>query len=185
MVSVLDCQSWGLGFKPRPGQKFGSIFLFQLRPLANSAMMSTLTAHCQWEDETARERTGHPPSYAVAKKMKSLTFHTHGCLRASLRDWSSSTYRRKCGHFYVKGNAGLKWKEIDANRRTLPMTMVRWVTAELTWVHSASVLTKLLRALSLRSCSSARRMLQFSFSSSFACRRRRRILWRVGVVAHW
>ena len=45
--------------------------------------MSTLTVHCRWEDETARERTGHPPSYAEAKKMKSLTLHTHGCLRAS------------------------------------------------------------------------------------------------------
>ena len=53
--------------------------------LANSAMMSTLTVHCQWEDETMRERDGRPPSYAEAKKMKSLTFHTHGCPRASVR----------------------------------------------------------------------------------------------------
>src|SRR6218665_1778535 len=60
-------------------------------PLANSAMMSTLTAHCQWEDETVRERTGQPPSCAEAKKMKSLTLHTHGCARASLRDCSSSS----------------------------------------------------------------------------------------------
>jgi len=37
-------------------------------PLAKSAMISTLTVHSEWEDETARERTGHPPSYAVAKK---------------------------------------------------------------------------------------------------------------------
>jgi len=46
--------------------------------LANSAMMSTLTAVCQREDETVRERSGHPPSYAVAKKMKSLTLNTQG-----------------------------------------------------------------------------------------------------------
>src|SRR6218665_4045772 len=52
-VSVLDCQSRGLGFKSRPGQKFGLRFLC---PLANSAMMSTLTVRCQWEDETLRER---------------------------------------------------------------------------------------------------------------------------------
>jgi len=26
-----------------------------------------------------RERTGHPLSYAEAKKIKSLTLHTHGC----------------------------------------------------------------------------------------------------------
>ena len=42
--------------------------------------------HCQWEDEMVRERTGHLPSYAEAKKMKLLTLHTHGCPRASLRD---------------------------------------------------------------------------------------------------
>ena len=34
----------------------------------------------------ARERVGHPPSYAKAKKMKSLTLHTHDCFRSSLRD---------------------------------------------------------------------------------------------------
>jgi len=33
-----------------------------------SAPPSTLTALCQWEDETSRQRTGHPPSYAKAKK---------------------------------------------------------------------------------------------------------------------
>jgi len=31
-----------------------------------------------------RERTGHPPSYAEAKKMKLLTLHIYGCLRTSL-----------------------------------------------------------------------------------------------------
>src|SRR6218665_1047484 len=56
-----------------------------LRLLANSAMMSTLSVHCQWKDETERERTGPPPSYAEAKKIKSLTLHTHGWLKASVR----------------------------------------------------------------------------------------------------
>jgi len=44
-------------------------------------MMSTLTIHGhvgQWEHETVRVGNGHPPSFAEAKKMKSLTFHTHG-----------------------------------------------------------------------------------------------------------
>jgi len=50
--------SLGSGFKPWPVQKFSSRFLFHLCPLANSALMSTLTAHCQWEDEMVRERTG-------------------------------------------------------------------------------------------------------------------------------
>ena len=36
---------------------------------------------CLWENETARERTGHKPKYTEAKKMKLLTLHTHGCLR--------------------------------------------------------------------------------------------------------
>jgi len=49
-------------------------------------MMSTLTAHCQWEDETVREWTSHTESYAKAKKMGLLTLHIHGCPRPSLRD---------------------------------------------------------------------------------------------------
>src|SRR6218665_4161471 len=60
-------------------------------PLANSIMTSTLSRPTvQWEDETARERTGCLPSYAEAKKMKSLTVHTRGYPRATLRDCSSS-----------------------------------------------------------------------------------------------
>jgi len=43
-------------------------------PLDNSAMTSTLTAHCQWEDETGMERTGHPLSYA--EKMTSLALQS-------------------------------------------------------------------------------------------------------------
>src|SRR6218665_2608267 len=91
VVSVLDCQLRGLRFKSWPGQKIGSRFLRHSHPIANSAMMSklTLTIYCQWEDKTVREKTGHPPSYAEAKKMKSVTLHTHGCHRASLRDCSS------------------------------------------------------------------------------------------------
>jgi len=42
--------------------------------------MSALTVHCQWEDEAVRKRTGHPPSYAEVKKMKSLTLHIPGLL---------------------------------------------------------------------------------------------------------
>src|SRR6218665_704351 len=62
-------------------------------------MISTLTVHCQWIDEMTRDRTGHPFSYAEAKKMKSLTIHTHGCPRACLRDCSSSSSidNRICG----------------------------------------------------------------------------------------
>jgi len=55
-------------------------------PLTNSAMMRTLTAHCQWEDVTVQERTGHSSSYAEAKKVKVLALHTHGSPRASVRD---------------------------------------------------------------------------------------------------
>jgi len=42
-------------------------------------MMSTLSV------ENEMERTGHMPSYAEAKKTKSLTLHTQGCLRASFK----------------------------------------------------------------------------------------------------
>ena len=42
------------------------------RQLENSAMMSTSTVHCRWEDETVMEKTGHPPACAKAKKMNLL-----------------------------------------------------------------------------------------------------------------
>src|SRR6218665_2491054 len=93
VVIVLDCRSRGSGFKSQPGQKFGSRYLFHLHPLANSAMMSTLTIHCQWEDEMGRERFDHPPSYAEAKKMKSLTLRIHDCPTANLKDCFSSSDR--------------------------------------------------------------------------------------------
>ena len=65
-------------------------FLLHLFPtIANSALLRTLTVHCHWEDEVLRERTGRLPSFAEAKKMKLLTLHTYGCLRASLKDTSS------------------------------------------------------------------------------------------------
>ena len=60
-----------------------------LHPVASSAMLSAPTVHRRWEDETLRERTGHPPTYAKAKRMKSLTLHTHSCHTASLKDCSS------------------------------------------------------------------------------------------------
>ena len=62
VVNVLDCQSRGSRFKSRAEIWF-EIYVPPAPP-ANSAMMSTLTGHCQWEDKTARERTGHPPSCA-------------------------------------------------------------------------------------------------------------------------
>jgi len=46
-------------------------FLLHLRPQANSAMTSSQTIHCQWEDEMVRERTGYMPSYAKVKTMTS------------------------------------------------------------------------------------------------------------------
>ena len=76
VVSVLHCQSRDSGFISRPGQKFWSRLMFLWRRLAGSAMMNTMTVHCQWEDETAMERTGHPSSHAEARKMKLLTLYT-------------------------------------------------------------------------------------------------------------
>lgn len=51
-----------------------------LHPLANSAVMSTGTLHCEWEDQAVWERSGQPPASAEAKKLKSLTLHIRGCL---------------------------------------------------------------------------------------------------------
>src|SRR5688572_1447741 len=69
----------GRGFKSPTGQPLGSRFLPHLI-WANSAIKSTMTVHCRWEDETAMERTVHGQTYAGTKKMRSLTLHTHDCL---------------------------------------------------------------------------------------------------------
>jgi len=45
----------------------------------------TLAVHWRWEEERVREWTGH--TYARAKKMKSLTLHTQGCLRDSAMNY--------------------------------------------------------------------------------------------------
>jgi len=74
VVNVLDCQSRGSRVKNRPEEKFGLRFLLHLHLLGNSDMMSTLTWRCQLEDnldKVVRERTGHLPSYAEAKKIMS------------------------------------------------------------------------------------------------------------------
>src|SRR6218665_1010728 len=41
-----------------------------------------------WEDETARERTCHSPTYAEAKRIKSQTLLSHGCLTSQLKGLS-------------------------------------------------------------------------------------------------
>jgi len=45
------------------------ISILTVRPIIKSAVMSTLTAHCTWEDHAVLEITSHPPSYAEAKKL--------------------------------------------------------------------------------------------------------------------
>jgi len=75
VVSLLDCGSIERFDVQTPAR---AELWFEISapstPLANSDMMSTLTIHCQWEDETVRERTSHAPSYAEAKKIKWPTF---------------------------------------------------------------------------------------------------------------
>src|SRR6218665_3316143 len=36
-------------------------------PPRPTTIMSTLTAHCRWEDSATKTMTGHPPSYVLAK----------------------------------------------------------------------------------------------------------------------
>ena|SRR6218665_3533575 len=75
VVSMLDCQSRGWGSNPAQAGICVEISA-PSAPLVNSAVMSTATLHCWWEDESAREITGHLPSFTEAKKMKLLTLHT-------------------------------------------------------------------------------------------------------------
>jgi|SRR6218665_2023380 len=67
-----------------------NIFVCPPNIFDKSTPVSTLTVQSQWYDEMVREKTGHPPSYKEAKKMKSPTLHTHGCLKANLMDYPFS-----------------------------------------------------------------------------------------------
>jgi len=65
--------------------------------------MSTLTVHCQWEDETVRERTGHLPSYAEAKKMKSSSLSSFIAERNAERQYAlPQNYIVGLGKYTVK-----------------------------------------------------------------------------------
>src|SRR6218665_2734182 len=64
-------------------------------------MMSTSTTRCAWEDEMARKRTFHLPSYAEAKKMKSLTLCTHG-LRDCFSSYSLRPVASRCLELFVR-----------------------------------------------------------------------------------
>lgn len=67
---------------PCRGRKMFLRHLSRLCPWKKlSHRMSTLTIHCRWEDQVARERTRHTPAAAYAKIKNwshSLTLRTHG-----------------------------------------------------------------------------------------------------------
>lgn len=46
------------------------------KPLRNSAETSILTLHCRCTDQTKRERTANPPSFADVNNMKSPLANT-------------------------------------------------------------------------------------------------------------
>lgn len=89
VVSVRVCQTGGLEFKSSRRRYLIRDF-YPSCALTDCFTMRTLTAPCPWKDQ-ANGRTGHTPSYAEAKTMKSLTLNSHVCNTVSLRDCSSST----------------------------------------------------------------------------------------------
>ena len=81
VVSILDCQSRGLGFKSRRGIEICASSQFSY----DEYIDRTLSVG-RWNGEG---EDWPSPSYAEAKKMMSLTLHTHGCYSASFRDCSA------------------------------------------------------------------------------------------------
>ena len=60
MVTMLDCITRGWGSRPVSAEILFKISVpFALK--AHSEIISTLTTRCRREDETAMERSGHPP----------------------------------------------------------------------------------------------------------------------------
>ena len=58
-----DIFFWLCHWKPVKQFSVLAVIFILFCALVNSALMSKLTAHCQWEDETTMERTGHSPLY--------------------------------------------------------------------------------------------------------------------------
>ena len=89
------------GIRSPPGQIFSSKTSAPYT-IANLAIMSTLTVHCQWEDETEDKETGKMADYsspAEAKKMKSQTLHTIGYLKGLLFFFISQQLEALFGNF--------------------------------------------------------------------------------------
>jgi len=100
-IGVVDYPNWVvMNSIPYQGICLCLGFLLHLRPLANSAIMSTLTINCRWEDETTMERAGYPPSCAEAKKMKLQTLHIMAGSLASLRKESLECLQMNAFIFY-------------------------------------------------------------------------------------
>src|SRR6218665_3317371 len=77
VVSMLYCQPTYEGSRP---QDRNLVQAFCSTCSSTSSKLGYNKSFCQWEDEMAREMSDHPLAYAKAKKMKSLTLHTHGNL---------------------------------------------------------------------------------------------------------
>lgn len=73
VASQTEFRCQGRELNSPPGRIL-STFLLRLNLLANSAAMSTVTVHCRWEDEMARER--------IVWKTKCLILHEYGSLSA-------------------------------------------------------------------------------------------------------
>src|SRR6218665_3598268 len=77
VVSALDCQLRGRGSNALQDRTLYRDFCAICTP---SHDKYTLTACGRWENEMARERIGHLPSYAEIHTLKLLALHTRLCL---------------------------------------------------------------------------------------------------------
>jgi len=75
---MIQWRSWLITYLIRAGTYGATQIGFFMRgekALSNLSFISIITiglpiVHCGWEDETARDRTGHQPSYVEAEKRR-------------------------------------------------------------------------------------------------------------------
>ena len=126
--------------------------------------------HCLWEDGKLRERTGHPPSYAEAKKMKSQTLHTRGCPRASLRDCSSSILWRSLSLRFLLYRQSWLWAPLSRYLAYQHITL-HYITVTQGTVHNSTV-PWVIKRCGLRNCGCAEGcMVAFLFKISSTTRK--------------
>lgn len=80
VISMLECQPRGMGFKSLPGtDSYSKISVLPVRPSEIGCKMCALAIHFLWIVQVVRKGTCQPLSKCKVKKIRLLTLCSHDC----------------------------------------------------------------------------------------------------------